>query len=107
MQFLTPTHPLNPVDRAAYWEGGKPINVEDNVWIGGGAIILGGVTIGKNSVIGAGTVVTKDVPANSVVVGNPGRVVRTLDENERPAHPHPNSAESLEEARAFQSEHSE
>lgn len=65
VQFLTPTHPLNPVDRAAYWEGGEPITVEDNVWIGGGAIILGGVTIGKNSVIGAGTVVTKDVPANS------------------------------------------
>ena len=65
------------------------------------------MTIGKNSVIGAGTVVTKDVPANSVVVGNPGRVIRTLDENERPAHPHPYSAESIEEARAFQSEHSE
>ncbi len=41
VQFLTPTHPLNPVDRAAYWEGGEPITVEDNVWIGGGAIILG------------------------------------------------------------------
>ena len=73
----------------------------DNVWIGSGAIILGGVTIGKNSVIGAGTVVTKDVPANSLVVGNPGRVIRTLDENERPAHPHTFSAEAMEEARAF------
>lgn len=101
VQFLTPTHPLNPVDRAAYWEGGKPITVEDNVWIGGGAIILGGVTIGKNSVIGAGTVVTKDVPENSLVMGNPGRVIRTLDENERPAYPHTYSAEALEEARAF------
>ena len=101
VQFMTPTHPLHPGDRADYWEAGAPITVEDNVWIGSGAIILGGVTIGKNSVIGAGTVVTKDVPVNSLVVGNPGRVVRTLDENERPAYPHTYSAEALEEARAF------
>ena len=103
VQFLTPAHPLNPVDRAECWEAGAPITVEDNVWIGGGAIILGGVTIGENSVIGAGTVVTKDVPANSLVVGNPGRVIRTLDENERPAYPHVFSAESMEETRAYYS----
>ena len=79
--------------------------MEDNVWIGGGAIIMGGVTIGKNSVIGAGAVVAKDVPANSIAVGNPTRVIRQLDENERPAHPHTYSAESLHEARAFYAAH--
>ena len=62
-----------------------PITVEDNVWIGGGAIILPGVRIGENSVIGGGAVVTKDIPANSVAVGNPARVIRTLSPDERPA----------------------
>ena len=53
-----------------------PINIEDDVWIGAGAIILSGVTIGKGSVIGAGSVVTKDIPAYSIAVGNPARVVK-------------------------------
>lgn len=55
----------------------QPIVINDNVWIGGGVIILPGVEIGKNSVIGAGSVVTKNIPANSVAVGNPCRVIKS------------------------------
>ncbi|RKD86403.1 sugar O-acetyltransferase [Mangrovibacterium diazotrophicum] len=58
-----------------------PIKIENNVWIGGGVIILPGVTIGENSVIGAGSVVTKSIPANSVAVGNPCKVIRKIDNN--------------------------
>ncbi len=78
VQLLTPTHPLDPELRLAKWEAGQPIVIEDNVWIGGGAIVLAGVTVGLNSVVGAGAVVTKDVPPNVVVVGNPARIVREL-----------------------------
>lgn len=80
VQLLTPTHPLDPDLRRAKWEAGKPIVVGDNVWIGGGAIVLAGVTIGENSVVGAGAVVNRDVPPGVVVVGNPARVVRELGE---------------------------
>ena len=55
-----------------------PITIEDNVWIGGGTIVLPGITIGRNSVIGAGSVVTKSIPTYSVAVGNPCRVIREL-----------------------------
>ncbi|MER7495125.1 sugar O-acetyltransferase [Streptomyces pharetrae] len=78
VQLLTPTHPLEPQPRRDKLEAAQPITIGDNVWIGGGAIVLPGVTIGDNSVIGAGAVVTKDVPANVVAVGNPARPVRTL-----------------------------
>lgn len=78
VQLLTPTHPLDPERRRAKLEAAEPIVIEDNVWLGGGAIVLPGVTIGENSVIGAGAVVTKDVPANVVAVGNPARVIRSL-----------------------------
>ena len=59
----------------------KPITIEDNVWIGGGAILLPGVTIGKNSVIGAGSIVTRSIPENCVAVGNPCRVIKHIDSN--------------------------
>ncbi len=85
VQFLTPTHPLNPLDRRQGWEGGLAISVADNVWIGSGALILPGVSIGENSVIGAGSVVSSDIPANSVAVGNPARVCKTLNKGQRPA----------------------
>lgn len=78
VQLLTPTHPLEPELRQAKYEAAKPIVIEDNVWLGGGAIVLAGVTIGKNSVIGAGAVVTKDIPANVVAVGNPARIIRQI-----------------------------
>nr|WP_228266430.1 sugar O-acetyltransferase [Ornithinimicrobium ciconiae] len=79
VQLLTPWHPLEPTPRRDGLESASPITIGDNVWIGGGAIVLPGVTIGDNSVVGAGSVVTKDVPANVVLVGNPARVVRQLD----------------------------
>src|SRR5690606_41455691 len=75
-----PTHPLDPALRRAKWETGEPIVIEDNVWLGGGAIVLPGVTIGRDAVVGAGAVVTRDVPPGAVVVGNPARVVRRLGE---------------------------
>ncbi len=78
VQLLTPTHPVEPEPRRDKLEAAKPITIGDNVWLGGGAIVLAGVTIGDNSVIGAGAVVTKDVPADVVAVGNPARVIRSI-----------------------------
>ncbi|WP_299257942.1 sugar O-acetyltransferase [uncultured Kushneria sp.] len=79
VQLLTPTHPIDAQARRNKLEAGAPIVIGDNVWLGGGAIVLAGVTIGENSVIGAGAVVTRDIPANVVAVGNPARVIRQLD----------------------------
>ena len=73
-----PTHPLAPTARRAKLEAAKPITISDNVWIGGGATILPGVSIGENSFIGAGSVVTRDVPANVVAVGNLARIIKGL-----------------------------
>lgn len=78
VQLLTPTHPVEPQARREKWESAEPITIGDNVWIGGGAIVLAGVTVGSDSVIGAGAVVTRDVPARTVAVGSPARVVREL-----------------------------
>lgn len=75
VQILTADHPRDPVQRRTGLESGHPICIGSNVWIGGGAIILPGVTIGDDAVIGAGAVVTRDVPAGATVVGNPARVV--------------------------------
>jgi maltose O-acetyltransferase len=79
VQLLTPTHPVEPGPRRAKWEAAKPITIGDNVWLGGGAIVLAGVTIGENTVVGAGAVVPRDLPPNVVAVGNPARIVRQLD----------------------------
>ncbi|PPG43144.1 sugar O-acetyltransferase [Pseudoclavibacter sp. RFBA6] len=79
VQLLTPTHPLDPEPRREGFEAGAPITLGDNVWLGGGVIVCPGVTIGENTVVGAGAVVTKDLPPNVVAVGNPARVIRTLD----------------------------
>ncbi|TKR24734.1 sugar O-acetyltransferase [Cellulomonas hominis] len=76
VQLLTPIHPVEPQPRKDKLEGAKPIVIGDNVWLGGGVIVCPGVTIGENSVIGAGSVVTRDIPANVVAVGNPARVIR-------------------------------
>ncbi len=78
VQFLTPIHPVDPVARRDRWERAAPIRVEDNVWIGGGAIVLPGVTIGADTVVGAGAVVTKDLPPRVLAVGNPARLVRQV-----------------------------
>ncbi|ASO18789.1 Maltose O-acetyltransferase [Actinoalloteichus hoggarensis] len=78
VQLLTPTHPIDPEPRRRKVESAEPITIGDNVWLGGGVIVLAGVTIGENTVVGAGAVVTKDLPANVVAVGNPAKVVRPL-----------------------------
>lgn len=79
VQLLAATHPLSPKSRRAKWELAKPISIGDNAWLGGGVIVLPGVTIGPNTVVGAGAVVTRDLPASVVAVGNPARVVKTID----------------------------
>jgi maltose O-acetyltransferase len=78
VQLLTAYHPTEPDPRRRKLAAATPIAIGDNVWLGGGAIVLPGVTIGDNTVIGAGAVVTKDVPAGVVAAGNPARVVRSL-----------------------------
>lgn len=79
VQILTATHPLNHAERRAGLEAGKPITIGPDVWVGGGAILLPGVTIGARSVIGAGSVVTRDVPEGVLAAGNPCRVIRPID----------------------------
>ena len=78
VQILTPLHPLD-AERRRREEYGRPIEIGDDVWVGGGALILPGVRIGSRSVIGAGSVVTRDVPDDVVAVGNPCRVLRAVD----------------------------
>ena len=79
VQLLTPTHPVAAGPRRDKWEAALPITIGDNVWLGGGVIVLPGVTIGDNTVVGAGAVVTRDLPADVVAVGNPARVVRPVE----------------------------
>jgi maltose O-acetyltransferase len=78
VQLLTPTHELDADRRRAGWERAAAITVGDNVWLGGGVIVCPGVTIDDDTVVGAGAVVTKDLPAGVLAVGNPARVVREL-----------------------------
>ena len=77
VQIYTADHPRDPSLRRTGAEFGRPIRIGQDVWIGGGAIILPGVTIGDNAVIGAGSVVTRDVPAGSTARGNPARITVT------------------------------
>ncbi|MEA2828022.1 MAG: maltose O-acetyltransferase [Actinomycetota bacterium] len=78
VQLLTPTHPTDAEPRREKWESARPITIGHNVWLGGGAIVLPGVSIGDNTVVGAGAVVTRDLPPDVVAVGNPARIVRRL-----------------------------
>lgn len=93
VQIYTAAHPIMPQDRYVQdWENegtnffrtyASPVDIKDNVWIGGGCIILPGVTIGENSVIGAGSIVNRSIPANCVAAGNPCKVIRNFRENSR------------------------
>jgi maltose O-acetyltransferase len=80
VQVYTATHPLNYKERSSGVEFAKPISIGEDVWIGGSAVICPGVSIGDRSVIGAGSVVTKDIPPDVVAVGNPCKVIRKLKE---------------------------
>lgn len=80
VQIYTAAHELLAEERIQGWEVAKPISIEDRVWIGGGAILLPGVSIGRNAVVGAGAVVSRNVPANMVVAGNPARVIREIEQ---------------------------
>ena len=84
--IYTPEHAFDPMLRAQGYEHSEPVTICDNVWIGGSVVILGGVTIGENTIIGAGSVVTHDIPANVIAVGNPCRVLRELSEEDKKQH---------------------
>ena len=81
VQIYTAAHVLQAQARNQGWEVAKAIVIEDNVWIGGGAILLPGVRVGRNAVVGAGAVVTHSVPADTVVAGNPARVIREIEQS--------------------------
>lgn len=78
VQIYTAAHDLQAASRIQGWEMALPIIIEDNVWIGGAAVILPGVRIGRNAVVGAGAVVRRRVPANAIVAGNPAEVLRKI-----------------------------
>jgi maltose O-acetyltransferase len=88
VQLLTPTHPVDAEQRRAKWEAAEPIAIGDNVWLGGGVIVCPGVTIGEDTVVGAGAVVTRDLPAGVVAAGVPARVIRDIQSTSR-ATPRP------------------
>jgi maltose O-acetyltransferase len=80
VQVYTATHPMNHTERSSGREYAKPIVIGEDVWVGGSVVICPGVTIGDRSVIGAGSVVTKDIPANVFAAGNPCKVIRPIDQ---------------------------
>jgi maltose O-acetyltransferase len=78
VQIYTATHPVNHIERSSGVEYAKPITIGEDVWVGGSAVICPGVTIGDRVVIGAGSVVTKDIPSDVFAAGNPCKVIRSL-----------------------------
>jgi maltose O-acetyltransferase len=87
VQLITATHPVDPAARRAAWEQALPVTIGDGVWLGAGALVCPGVSIGENTVVGAGSVVTRDLPAGVVAFGNPARVSREIGERDRVAPP--------------------
>lgn len=83
VSLLTASHPIDADVRISALEFGKPITIGNKVWLGGGVIVNPGVTIGDNCVIGSGAVVTKDIPANTIAVGNPCRVIRDITDEDK------------------------
>ncbi|MGL5298895.1 MAG: sugar O-acetyltransferase, partial [Plesiomonas sp.] len=81
--LATAGHPIDPEYRKRLAQFNLPVRIGNNVWIGAGCVVLPGVTIGENSVIGAGSIVTRDIPANVVAFGNPCAVVRPISERDR------------------------
>ncbi|WP_368790832.1 sugar O-acetyltransferase [Companilactobacillus farciminis] len=81
--LYTAGHPIDAVIRNEYYEYGKPITIGNNVWVGGNVVVNPGVTIGDNVVIGSGAVVTKDIPSNVIAVGNPCKVLREINDQDK------------------------
>lgn len=81
--IATAGHPILPELREQAYQYNMPVRIGKNCWLGAGVIVMPGVTIGDNTVIGAGSIVTKDIPANVVAVGNPCRVMREIGEHDR------------------------
>lgn len=81
--FYTAAHPLDYASRNEGLEQASPIVIEDNVWIGAHVAVMPGVTIGEGSVIAAGSTVTRDIPANSLAMGSPAKVIRTIDQDDQ------------------------
>ncbi len=77
-QLIAADHPRDPLARSAGIEHAAPVSIEPNAWIGAGAIVLPGITVGRESIVGAGSIVTRDVPAGVIAAGNPCRVLREL-----------------------------
>lgn len=82
VSLYTAGHPIHPISRNSGYEYGIPITIGDNVWLGGNVVVTPGVTIGENSVVAAGSVVVKDIPANVVAAGNPCKVIREIRDEE-------------------------
>lgn len=78
VELLTATHPLDPDPRREKWESAESIVIEANVWLGGGVIVCPGVTVGKNTVVGAGAVVTRGLPPDVLAVGSPAKPIRAI-----------------------------
>ncbi|AOF49661.1 maltose acetyltransferase domain-containing protein [Tetragenococcus halophilus] len=87
VKLYTASHPLHPIKRKSGLEDGKPITIGNDVWIGGGSVIIPGVTLGDNVVVGAGSVVTKSYSDNVVIAGNPAKVIKTIELDPEEATP--------------------
>lgn len=81
--IYTVSHPIHSEPRNQFFEIAKPITIENNVWIGGSVVINPGIEIGRNSIIGSGSVVTKNIPENVIAVGNPCKVLRSITEKDK------------------------